>query len=510
MNPPERSEDTVTPERPEDTVTPGRAASSAPPASAGAPAPPAGLVPGLIFIGLVVAVLSSLGAPLVPDLATVYGVSLATAQWTLTIAFLVSAVATPIMGRVGDGPHRREMVLGGLVVVCLGGVLAALPATFPVLLVGRALQGVGLGLTPLAIATARGALPPDRSGPAVSILSITTVAGVGLGYPLTGLIVELAGVHAAFWFGAAMSAAAVVIAFLVVPAPVNAARTTLDMVGAALLAGALGCLLLAISEGPQWGWTSLVVLSLLAAALVLGWAWVLFEGRTAHPLVQLSSLRDRGVLTADVTAVLAGVGMYLLLSLVTRYMQTPRSSGYGLGSSVLVTGLVLIPFSATSLLARRIAAGLLHHLTPARVLALSCVPALAAVLVLAFDRAGLGQLLAVMGIAGLGVGCVFAVMPGLIVASVAADQTGSAISFNQVLRLIGYATGSALSAVILAAFTPGTSAFPTDQGYTTAALLAGLLWVITGVCVLVLPGRRSSSRPTGAPQSAPAGAAARR
>ena len=489
------------------TVSPGRSTSAASPA---APAAPAGLVPGLIFIGLVVAVLSSLGAPLVPDLARVYGVSLSTAQWTLTIAFLVSAVATPIMGRVGDGPHRREMVLGGLAVVCVGGILAALPASFPVLLIGRACQGVGLGLTPLAIATARSALPAGRSESAVSILSITTVAGVGLGYPLTGLIVELAGIHAAFWFGAAMSAAAIVIAFLVVPSPVAAARTKLDVVGAVLLAGALGCLLLAISEGPQWGWTSLEVVSLLVAALVLGWAWVVFEGRTAHPLVQLSSLRDRGVLTADVTAVFAGVGMYLLLSLVTRYMQTPRSAGYGLGSSVLVTGLVLIPFSATSLLARRIAARLLQHLTPAEVLALSCAPALAAVLVLAFDRAGLMQLLVVMGIAGLGVGCVFAVMPGLIVASVAAEQTGSAISFNQVLRLIGYATGSALSAVILAAFTHGTSAFPTDQGYTTAALLAGLLWVVTGVCVLVLPGRGGSSRPTGAPTVPPTGVPADR
>lgn len=403
------------------------------------------------------------------------------------------------MGRVGDGPHRRGMVLGGLAVVCVGGVLAALPATFPVLLGGRALQGVGLGLTPLAIATARGALPPDRAGPAVAVLSITTVAGVGLGYPLTGLIVQLAGIHAAFWFGAAMSAAAIVVAVRVVPPAAQAVPAKLDLVGAALLAGALGCLLLAISEGPQWGWTSPSVVGLLVVAVALGVAWVVFEGRSTHPLVELGSLRDRAVLTADVTAVLAGVGMYLLLSLVTRYMQTPRAAGYGLGSSVLTTGLVLVPFSAASLLARRVAARLLQHLTPARVLALSCVPALVSVLILAFDRAGLLQLLIVMAFAGLGVGCVFAVMPGLIVNAVPPGQTGSAISFNQVLRLVGYATGSALSAVILQAFTPHGSPLPTDPGYTTAALLAGLLWVLTGVGVLLLPGRGTSGRPARAP-----------
>ncbi len=457
--------------------------------STAAPAPSAALVPGLVFIGLVVAVLSSLGAPLVPDLAGVYHVSLGTAQWTLTIAFLVSAVATPIMGRIGDGPRRREMIVVGLVVVCVGGILAALPAGFPVLLVGRALQGVGLGLTPLAIATARGSLPPDRAAPAAALLSITTVAGVGLGYPLTGLIVELAGIHAAFWFGAAMSAVAIVVALIVVPRPTEAAAAELDILGSVLLAGALGCLLLAISEGPVWAWTSPRVLALLLAAVVLGAVWVAVEQRSAHPLVDLALLRDRGVVTADVTAVLAGVGMYLLLSLVTRYMQTPRASGYGLGASVLTTGLVLIPFSAASLLSQRVAARLLQRLRPALILALACLPVLASLLMLAWDRHGLVQLLIVMGVAGLGVGCVFAVMPGLIVSSVPAEQTGSAISFNQVLRLIGYATGSALSAVILQVFTPVGATLPTDHGYTVAALLGGLLWGLAALCVLVLAGR---------------------
>lgn len=70
-----------------------------------------GLIPALVFVGLVVAVLSSLGAPLVPGLASAHHVSLITAQWTLTIALLASAMATPTMGRIGDGPGRRTMIL---------------------------------------------------------------------------------------------------------------------------------------------------------------------------------------------------------------------------------------------------------------------------------------------------------------------------------------------------------------------------------------------------------------
>ena len=465
-----------------------------------------GLVPALVFLGLVVAILSSLGAPLVPDLARAHHVSLISAQWTLTIAFLASAMATPTMGRVGDGPGRRAMIVAGLAVVTVGCVLAAVPAPFAVLLVGRGLQGVGLGLTPLTIATARDALTGQRASSVVAMLSLTTVAGVGLGYPLTGFIVQIGGLHAAFWFGAAMSGVALVIAYMFVPSSRDKQRSGRDVTGAVLLAAALGCVLVAISEGPVWGWVSRAILVFFAAAVILALGWVRAELRAAHPLVNLTLLRSRTVQTADVTALLAGIGMYLLISLITRFMQTPRSTGYGLSSSLLIAGVVLVPFSVTSLLASRVAAQLLKRTSAPRVLQMSCVPMMGAFLLFAYARGGgLTVLLIVMAIAGLGVGCIFAVMPRLIVSAVPAQETGSAISFNQVARLLGYATGSALSAIVLQSATRAGSALPTNAGYTTAALVGVLLWAVCAVVAFVLPGHsdRSSSPQTPA-LSAPA------
>src|SRR3712207_9314971 len=134
---------------------------------------PRALVPVLVFVGTVVAVISSLGAPLVPAIAETMRTTLPSAQWSLTATLLVGAVATPVVGRLGDGPHRRGVVLAVLAVVTLGGVLAALPLGLGWLIAGRALQGVGLGLTPLAMATAREALEGDRSRPAIAALSVT-------------------------------------------------------------------------------------------------------------------------------------------------------------------------------------------------------------------------------------------------------------------------------------------------------------------------------------------------
>jgi MFS family permease len=204
---------------------------------------PRALVPVLVFVGTVVAVISSLGAPLVPAVAETLGTSLPGAQWSLTATLLVGAVATPVVGRLGDGPHRRRVVLAVLGVVTLGGVLAALPLGLGWLIAGRALQGVGLGLTPLAMATAREALDGARSRSTVAALSVTVVTGVGLGYPLAGLVAELGGMRAAFWAGAAISLAALLACTAVLPPSTAAPRGRLDVVGALLLGAGLAALL---------------------------------------------------------------------------------------------------------------------------------------------------------------------------------------------------------------------------------------------------------------------------
>jgi len=448
------------------------------------------LVPVLVFLGMVVAVISSLGAPLVPTIAAADHISLSDAQWSLTFTRLVGAVATPTLGRLGDGPHRRRVILGATAVVLLGSVLAALPLGFGFLVAGRGLQGVGLGLVPLAIATARDALPAERSRPAVALLSITTVAGVGLGYPLTGLIAQSLGVHAGFWFGAIISALALAGAALVVPHARGREKRPLDALGAILLGVALAALLLALSEGESWGWTSARLLGLTALALLLLGCWTTHELRTEHPLVDLRALRNRAVLTADVCGLIAGVAMYMLMSMVTRFVQTPGTAGYGFGASVLVAGLVLLPFSAASKLVPLLA----RWTSTALVLPIGCVISLLSMVMFLYARGSLWELFVVMGVAGLGVGCTFAVMPGLIVNAVPARETGSAISFNQVLRTIGYSTGSVLSAVVLEAHTPVGQLLPDDSGYQAAAWLGCAVWVAAAVVTIVLPRRRTPAQ----------------
>lgn len=303
------------------------------------------------------------------------------------------------------------------------------------------------------------------------------------------------GLHLAYWFGAAVGAAALFTSWRVLPPSAPRRQYRLDVVGAVLLGAALAALLVGISQGQSWGWGSARLAVVFAAVAVVLAGWTGWELRVAQPLVALRLLSERAVLTASVTTVLAAVGMYLLISPVTRFVQTPHSTGYGLGGTVVVAGLVLVPFSAASYLARRAASWLVRRTSYEFALPVFSAVLLGSMVMFSLARGSIWEIVVLMGVAGLGVGSIFAVMPAYFLRAVPATETGSATSFNQILRYVGYSIGSALSAVLLQAHTSPSHSYPTNSGYTVVGLVSCLLWELTGAAATVLPLRRTRRSP---------------
>ncbi|MGE0026646.1 MAG: MFS transporter [Thermoleophilia bacterium] len=453
------------------------------------------LVPVLFLVTCVVAVISALGAPLVPLVSREMGVSLSDAQWSLTATLLMGAVSAPIMGRLGDGRWRREAIAGGVVVVLIGCALAAVATSLPLLVVGRTLQGVGLGLVPLAMAAARDALPTHRVGPAIALLSVAAAAGVGAGYPISGLIAEHTGLSGAYWFGAAFSALALATLLPVVPRAGETTDAPLDARGAVLLSAGLVALLLGIGQGEVWGWTSAVILSLFATAAVIIGAWVVVQLRVPTPLIEVRLLRHPAVLTGNVSAFVLGAAMYLFLSTMTAFVQAPTDAGFGFGGSVLTAGLCLVPFSITTLAASRTLPWATRVLTPRGVLPTGCLIVAAGGAFFAFEHTHLWEAFVTMAVVGVGLGYTFAAIPGLIVRAVPAAETGSAMGFYQVVRYIGFSIGSAVAAAVLAAHTPAGAALPGESGYVTALALGAGLCVAAGLMAWLLPGSAPAPGP---------------
>jgi MFS family permease len=451
-----------------------KATASRPPA----PAEVRALVPVLVGVTLVTSIISSLGAPLLPSVASSLSVSLSSAQWSLTAALLAGAVAAPVLGRLGDGPHRREAILGALVVVTIGGVVAGVAQSLPLLIAGRAMQGIGLGLAPIAMAAARDQLPAERATGVIGLLSVSAATGVGAGYPISGLIAESFDVHVAFVFGAVLSAAAFVAVFLVVPPSRVSSGVPLDAPGA--LVGGVGvvALLIGVGQGAEWGWLSAPVLTCFAVAAVVLAAWVRLQLRLAAPLVDLRQLRHRAVLGADIAALLLGVALYMFLTVVTEFVQTPSGAGFGFGATTLVAGLCLVPFSIFSLAASRLVGGLARRIGTPAVLASGSLAIAVAGAFFALEHGALWEAFAAMGVLGIGFGFTYAAIPGLIARSVPSQEVGSAMGFYQVIRSIGFSIGSALVASVLASHEASGAGFPAISGYTVA------LWIGTGVCLL--------------------------
>jgi predicted MFS family arabinose efflux permease len=450
-------------------------------------APPRALVPILIFISTVSSAVGSLGAPLLQTIARVDHISLANAQWSLTLPMLVGAVGAPVLGRLGDGPARRTVIRTTLGVVLVGSVLAAIPSGgFSLLLMGRGMQGLGFGLMPLTMAVARDSLPESRSGPAIALLSVAATAGVGLGFPITGLLDDFLGLHATFWFGAVVAGVALVLSWPVLPASSQRRRGPLDIWGASLLGAALLSLLLAITEAHSWRWGSARVVTLLAAAVVLGVLWTRHERSARYPLLDLRLLRHRAVAVTYLTGLLIALSMYMFLPLLTDFVQTPASAGYGFGSSVVVTGLMLVPFSVLSTSMSRVAARIRDRLGPERVVALGALLMAAATVLFTVTAGAVWEAFVATGIAGMGVGFSFAAMPGLIIRSVPSEETGSALGFYQVVRSVGFAAGSGISASILSAYTRAGHSLPPRSGFTVAMAVGAGVGVLAAAVSALL------------------------
>lgn len=418
----------------------------------------------LLTLGLlttITAVISSLGAPLIPAIADTYDVAITDAQWALTAALLTAAVATPILGRLGAGQLRRQTIVVGLALVTIGAILSALPWGFAPLVVGRGLQGIGIALVPLALAVARDAIAPPAISPAIALLSVTAVAGAGLGFPLTAVIAQIWGLSATYWLGAILSATTLLMAWRFIPTGPPTIRLPVDWTGALLLSIGMGAALVSVSKGVGWGWGSTRTLVLGVTGIVLVAAWILWSLRRPHPLVDLRLATHPGVAAPNLVAFGGGIGMYTLLTSAILLVQNPS---WGLDGSISLAGMMLVPYSVMSVLGSRLALIAMARMGAKLLLPIGCLIFASATAGLAFAHDHIGWVLLWMGIGGIGGGFTFSSLAVLIVPHIPQAETSSALAFNLVLRYLGFCVGSAVSVSLMSIYGGG------DQGFTSTLL----------------------------------------
>jgi EmrB/QacA subfamily drug resistance transporter len=447
------------------------------------------LAVGVIAFGL----LQSLVTPVLVTFAEALHTTQADVTWMLTAYLLAAAVCTPIVGRLGDLVGKKRMFVITLAALALGCLLAALAGSLGVMIVARAIQGIGGGVLPLAFGIIRDEFPGAKVPGAIGSISALIAVGGGAGTVLAGPIVGAFDYHWLFWFPLIVLVAAGGAAFALVPESRTRAAGSVNWPTAALLSVWLVCLLLAVSEAPTWGWTSPAVLLLLAAAVVVLVAWGWAESRAAHPLIDMGMMRIRGVWTTNLSALLFGVAMYAGFAFIPEFLQMPTATGYGLGASITESGVMLLPQAAATFLVGLVAGRLAQRFGSKNLLVAGSVISAAGYLVLALAHDARWEIYAIGVLMGLGFGLAFAAMSNLVVAAVPPSQTGVASGMNANIRTIGGAIGAAVVASVVTAHVLPIG-LPTESGYVNGFLLLTGALLLGAVAALFVPSIRRDVR----------------
>ncbi|MGW9032890.1 MFS transporter, partial [Streptomyces sp. NPDC055722] len=452
------------------------------PSSLPAVSPPWILVT-LCFAVALLSALQTLVVPVVGDIGRSLHAGAGATSWVITANLLAAAVSTPLLGRLGDLRGRRPVLLGILVAVLVGSLIAAATHSLPLLIVGRVLQGTSYGIFPITVGIVRDEIPAHRVTRAMANVSGMLSIGGGVALAATGLVTNHGGDYRrVFWLAAALTVVAIVLTWSTIPARRPEAEGRVDWAGAAVLAIALVLLLTPLSQGNRWGWSSPRVAGCLLGAAVTLLVFVLLERATSHALVTTRMLTRRPIVIANVAGMVLGIANFVGFLGVTALVETPRAlAGYGFSATVLSTSIVyLLPGALSGLVTAPLGGELVARLGPRATLVLSMLLAAASFAALAcFHNASWQVILATLG-TFTAVVFGYAAVPALLSEHVDRAETGIANSVNSVARTVGSALASAvLTALLTRNYIPGLAvALPRAHQYT--------LFFLTGVGATVL------------------------
>jgi EmrB/QacA subfamily drug resistance transporter len=473
------------------------------------PARPAAAVPGQKAAGgvlaaacvsaLVVNANTSAVTILLPSISKDVDAPIAQLQWAVTGYSLVGAAVIVTSGALGDVLGRRKVFLAGLALFIASCALIALSTGAAGVVGGRMIQGaagatiLACGMSLLSVASSGAAQMK-----AITYWGAASAAGAAIGPLIGGILVESTGWQGLFWIDAGIAAACVPLTVATVQESRDPKRSSsIDFLGSALVALVLAPVVLALSEGNDWGWTSPAVIGCLAVSIAAGFAFVRVERRVEAPLVDLRLLRNAVLVGATIAILIVAGTINGLMYLISIYFQDPST----LGMSALEAGLATLPAAAGMIVITPFITPLASKIGGARAVGLGFALATAGFAALTFVDASWTYAAFVLPLVGLAVGLGIANGPASSgsTSSVSADQVGQASGISNMARYIGGSVAVAAVATVSNAVTnnhkdAGDAAADALASGLAAASLLMAIWTAAGIALVVLLKRHRAAR----------------
>lgn len=418
--------------------------------------------------------LKSIGADLHADVSAL--------RWVIDACNLVYASLLLTGGTLGDLYGRRRIFVLGVALFTIGTLICALAPTAAILIGGRIVSGLGAAFAlPMSLVLLTIAYPErEQRAHALGVWASCNGVAFVIGPTVGGWLVDAIGWRSIFYMTLPVCTAALLITYRAVGESAEPQGRRLDLPGQALAIAGLAAFAFAAIEGSHWGWTSLPLLAVVAAAFVALALFVWVEMRTPGPLLPLGFLRLPVFSAALAVAGLMTFGMYALLFIMPLYFQTVR------GGSPFVAGLELLPMSVSFVIVSQLVGHLSNRFGPRIVMTagMLCMGLGALGLATIAAGTGLGWIELALTVVGVGLGLNTAPVNGVAVAALPPARSGTASGVLNTVRMVGATLGVAILGSVFAAcagqqagggagFLPGLRAALCGSG--TAELLGALV-----------------------------------
>jgi len=437
--------------------------------------------------------------PALPHIAMEYPQDSEWVSWVLSAYLLSGAVATLLLGRFGDIYGKKRVMLFALSVYCLGLIGCAVSWSMGSLIVFRAVQGVGMGVFVLAFGIIRDTFPGRLIPVAIGLVSAMFSVGVSIGLLGGGYIVSRLSWRDAFYIVIPLMITLTFLVWWLVKDKNEVRRKEkIDLPGAALVSGGVLSLLLAMTQGQEWGWTDPRILGLFAASAVLIAAFIWWEMRgTTTPIVSIKLMRVRGIAGANIAALFVGMSMFLIFQTLPFFLMSPEEvGGFGITDSFMI-GVYMFPSAIAQLVFAPLAGKWSRRFGADMILISGLLILSLGMLMMTLWHSTLALVMVSVFVTGVGMGFAMVSLINVVAMASPRAEFGVASGMNTLFRVVGGSIGPVLAGVIttsfLVSYTPPGSPIsieiPGLEGYLLVFILGGVLAFIGAlVCIIMRPG----------------------
>jgi MFS family permease len=439
--------------------------------------------------------------PALPKIVVEYGVTIAQASLLISLYTVMGVAVIPIFGKLGDIYGKKRVMMCILVAYLVAATMTSFAPNFNLILISRFVQGVGLGVFALCFSLAREQFPRHLVPRAQGVISAVQLSGAALGLLGGAVITNSFGwqgnYHIALPFIAVLT---VLIFFMIRESTERKPGVRLDYVGAAWLGASLTAIVLGLSEGTSWGWTSTPILGLVIGGPVMIVPLALYERRLAEPVLDLKLLGQRNVMVANLLVVAAGLATGIAFQVLVYALELPTPSGFGF--SVIEVGLLILPLVVIVL---PVALGVGRAIPKRGVkpfLYLGSILAAVGFLLLSTYTSPV-QIEAYLVVYAFGSGMITVAFQNLLVLSIAKSEMALGTSLNTAFKYIGQTLGAPVAGALLSIFVTNytvsgqTLTLPTRAAFHDCFYVATIAFVVVGLLSILareVMGKRADRR----------------